>query len=129
MQKVFIVVAVVFASFIAWAIYSANTSANNFVFDYIRGIPNGDKWGHFFLFGLLAFFVNLALKLSVFKVLGLPVFYGSFFVSLFVVAEELTQILIPSRTFDLVDLYADAIGILLFTMLSYIPRYFLIKNN
>ena len=57
-------------------------------------IPYGDKWGHFFLIGLLAFFVNLWLnceKLKVFKWFFLK---GSVIILIIITLEEFSQIFI-----------------------------------
>jgi VanZ family protein len=83
---------------------------------FIRAIydfPNGDKVGHFILFGLLNFFVTFSflppppnrtskrIALSIGLILALAI-----------AAEEFSQRYFSSRTFDLIDLSASYLGIL-----------------
>lgn len=114
------VVTISFLAFILWVIYLANTGSNNLLFDWVRTIPNGDKWGHCLLFGLLTLLLNLAFKLKVMQIGKLALYWGTVLVAVFVVAEELSQAFIPSRTFDWRDLFADAIGIASFTLISWL---------
>ncbi len=86
-------------------------------------IPYGDKWGHFFLIGLLAFFVNLWLnceKLKVFKWFFLK---GSVIILIIITLEEFSQIFIENRSYDVWDLISDYLGILVFGQLAcYLTR-------
>jgi len=50
----------------------------------------------------------------------LNIYYGSVFVAIFVIAEEITQAFIPSRTFDFIDLASDAVGIGIASYLAYV---------
>lgn len=81
-------------------------------------IPYGDKWGHFILMGLLAFFVNLLLTCEKFQLFKLSFLKGSIIVFLFVTLEELSQIFIANRAFDWQDLLFDYLGILVFGQLA-----------
>ncbi len=81
-------------------------------------IPYGDKWGHFILMGLLAFFVNLFFKCEKLKIFKLSFLKGSVIILTIVTLEELSQIFIDSRSFDLLDLTFDYLGILLFGQLA-----------
>ena len=116
--------AVVFFCFILWVIYLANTGQNNMFFQLVASIPYGDKLGHFCLFGLLTLATNIAFKFKSFKVYSKELFLGTAFVFTFVVIEECSQYFIPNRTFDLIDLSADFIGILFFNVVtSYLKKY------
>lgn len=119
MYKLIAGIAAGFFAFIIWIIYLANTGGRNVLFDFVRSVPNGDKVGHFLLFGVLTLVVNLALKLRTLNLHYFRMYIGTILVSLFVVLEELSQVFIPSRTFELEDLTADAIGIMLFTLATY----------
>lgn len=112
MYKLIAAVAAAFTLFILWIIYLANTGGSSIFFSLVRAIPYGDKLGHFFLFGFLTFAVTAATRFKTFTWGRFRIFHGSMLVSIFVLAEELSQALIPSRTFDLVDLVADTLGIL-----------------
>lgn len=111
----FTVFALVFFTFILWIIFLANTGSNNILFDIIRSIPNGDKFGHFFLYGMLTLVINLELKSKTINIGKYNLLLGTVLVCIFVVLEELSQGFIPSRTLDYQDLLADAMGIYIFT--------------
>ena len=113
-----------FFGFILWIIYQANVGETNVFFSLVRQVPFGDKLGHFFLFGLLTFLLNLVLKFKVFR--HKYILLGTLLVLGFVSVEESSQYWIPSRTFDGIDFLADLIGIALFDFISkyYYIHYF-----
>jgi len=74
-------------------------------------LPFGDKLGHFILIGLLALIVNLTWRCAQFKCFQWHLLKGSTLVFVIVFLEELSQIFIASRTFDLGDLMFDCLGI------------------
>lgn len=124
MSKLFKVIAAVSVLFVLWIIFSADLGLKNIFFDLTNAVPYGDKLGHFFLFGILTLTVNIALKYKRTKFWKkLPL--GTLLVSIFVVIEELSQAFFPNRTLDITDLIADALGILVFTYISYL----LFKND
>jgi VanZ family protein len=129
-QKITVILTMTFFAFIVWVIYLANTDANAFFFDFIRSIPYGDKLGHFCLFGTLTLGVIVGSDFRCFQFKSHRIYYGAAIVSLFVFAEELTQLFIPSRTFDLVDLMSDGAGILAASFVAYlINKTFLNKHD
>ena len=82
--------------------------------------PNGDKVGHFVLFGLLSFVVNLSVfearpagdkkRLAVITSLLLALFIG---------IEEYSQRFFPARTADIFDFLASCAGVTFFAWLAY----------
>jgi VanZ family protein len=80
---------------------------------WIAQVPAGDKWGHFLLFGGLAFLANVAMNGRRIRWGSLTMLKGSVVVLIPTVLEEFSQIFFRSRTFDLLDLVADFVGILL----------------
>jgi hypothetical protein len=101
-----------FALFIGSVIYAADMGIGQRYFDIVRSFPLGDKISHFVLMGMMSALANLAAR-------GRPVRFGSvsfgvgtLIVAIVVVAEEISQIWVPGRTFDLFDLVADFLGIL-----------------
>ena len=92
-------------------IYLANTGGTNFVFERVNAIPFGDKFAHCVLFGCLTLLVIIASQFRTFSIAGVDYYCGAVASGLFVIAEECSQAFIPSRTFDVGDLLADAIGI------------------
>ncbi len=130
MYKLMLVFAAAFFSFILWIIYLANTGGHSVFFDLIRGIPYGDKVGHFCLFGLLTFIATVGLKFKTFSLVNFRVYYGAALVLLFVIFEELSQAFIPARTLDSMDLLADFFGIGFASLFAYfINAYRLKKTN
>jgi polysaccharide biosynthesis protein VpsQ len=84
----------------------------------VGSIPYGDKLGHFILMGFLSFFVNLSLNCQKIKVFQLSVLKGSVIVLLIVTFEEFSQIFIDNRSYDLLDLTFDYLGIWVFGQLA-----------
>ncbi|ALO34530.1 trypsin [Colwellia sp. MT41] len=122
--------AVAFFGFILWVIYLANTGQNSVFFQLVARIPYGDKFGHFFLFGLLTLATNIAFRFKSFPLFSRELFLGSILVFIFVVIEEFSQYFIPHRTFDLIDLSADFIGIAFFSVVtSYLNKMTLKSKN
>ncbi len=80
----------------------------------LAALPAYDKIGHFLLFGLLSYLVNLRLGAARLRLGRGRVLAGSLALGVVVVAEELSQIWIAQRNFEIADLLADAAGILVF---------------
>ncbi|PUA29099.1 MAG: hypothetical protein B0W54_00315 [Cellvibrio sp. 79] len=99
------------AGFIGWIIYQADTGEKIRLFLLVESFPLGDKLGHLWLYGALAFLLNLSLKLRKYHFHYLSIYRGSLFVLVFAIAEELSQQFFVTRTLDAGDLIADAIGI------------------
>ena len=112
------IVLIGFTAFLAWLIHVANTGGHNILLDFANDIPNGDKIGHFFLMGILAYLVNLLLECKSFKIGGLSLLKGSIIVGFCVIVEEFTQQFIPTRTFSYLDLLSDFLGILVFSLIA-----------
>jgi VanZ family protein len=71
----------------------------------------GDKVGHCAIMFTLSALANLALGCRSIRLGSQSVLLGTAIVTLGVTAEEFSQMWIPSRTFDLLDLSADLVGI------------------
>lgn len=119
MYKLVLTVTLCFFVFILWVIYMANTGQSSVFFDLIKVAPYGDKAGHFILFGLLTLGANFATRLKTLKLGTINIFIGTLLVTLFVLIEELSQYYSPMRTLDIEDLLADAVGIVVFTSITY----------
>ena len=88
------------------------------LFNGIRRIPGGDKLGHFLLMGLFSFLLNVSLSCRTVRVFAVRVLLGSVIAGAAVTLEELSQIFVRYRTFDLVDLFFDYAGIWTFGRLA-----------
>lgn len=117
-QRFLVLLAIGFFGFIGWVIYLANTGQKSVFFDLVAAIPYGDKLGHFFLFGLLTLFINLAFKFKASVIGGVKIYWAALIVFTFVLLEEFSQYFIATRSFDLVDLLADLSGIVFFCIVS-----------
>jgi polysaccharide biosynthesis protein VpsQ len=77
---------------------------------WVNSIPLGDKCGHVFLIGTLAFLLNRALAGRTVGIARRCVPLAPLLVAAVMTCEETSQIWIPSRTFDLLDLAANYTG-------------------
>ena len=113
-----------FFLFISYIIFLADTADYNFAFHIVGQIPYGDKICHALLYGVMALLLNYGLG---FRRVGIPAhlgglenppYIGSVLVLTFSILEECSQYCIPSRTFDLWDLAADFVGVVLFSLVK-----------
>lgn len=109
---------VVFVVFLICVVIVANLGLGPVAFRFLRTIPGGDKTGHFVLMGLLSLLVNLSMGAKRVPVAGLPLLKGSLIVIVVVTLEELSQLLLRYRSFDLSDLAMDYLGIVAFGVLA-----------
>ena len=107
-------VLVVYVSLLLLLIISADAGWGRRFWYLIQRIPLGDKAGHFILFGALSFLVNWILRAGEFRLGRFCVLKGSVILMALVFLEELSQLGFRSRSFDVYDLLADALGIWLF---------------
>ncbi len=108
------ILTVCYICILAGIIFLADVKSTRYVLSFVGSIPFGDKLGHFFLIGIFAFLLNLSLSCrKVWRVL-----LGSLIVLAIVTLEEFSQIFIRGRSFDLTDLVADFLGILIFGKLA-----------
>jgi len=119
-----------FFLFISYIIFLADTADYNFAFRVIGHVPYGDKIAHALLYGIMALLLNDALNFrrgrllsqhfkplfAIFGVMAITPYIGSTIVLIFATLEECSQYYIPSRTFDLWDLGADFVGVVLFSL-------------
>jgi VanZ family protein len=126
-----------FFIFISYIIFLADTADYNFAFYLVGHVPYGDKIAHAVLYGVMALLLNYALgfrrvrfpthlptihHIKAFSsftykgALGNAPYIGSIIVLVFATLEEFSQYFIPSRTFDLWDLGADFVGVVLFSI-------------
>ena len=115
----FIFLAAAFFVFICYIIICADTGQTVVLAEHVRHLPFGDKAGHFILYGILAFLVNLAMQNKEVRLLGRAVLLGSLIVVVFAIAEEFTQIFLAKRSFVLIDICCDLLGI---GLASYLAR-------
>ena len=112
-------ISVLFLIFIIAVIVLADTGSLPHSIRAIYDFPNGDKLGHFVLFGLLNFFVTRAfLSSPPYKPRGWVALSVGLTLDLFIAFEEFSQKFFSTRTFDLVDLLASYAGVVTFGFLA-----------
>lgn len=99
--------------FILLVIVAADMGQLNFLIRWIHNIPYGDKLGHFLLVGFLALAINLSWKSACFRWSWGSILKGSLIVFILITLEEISQLFILYRHFDLGDLVSNYLGILL----------------
>jgi hypothetical protein len=104
--------------FLSALVVLADSGHGHRLFAYAQRIPAGDKLGHFVLFGVLAFLANIVSQGRTFRLGSLKVSKASALVMAIVTLEECSQLMFRARTFDLLDLASDALGIWLFGRLA-----------
>ena len=104
--------------FISAVIFCADRHWLTPVYRFITAYPGSDKAGHFVLIGGMAFLLNLSLDLRSVRLLGWGWLLGGVVVGVACTLEEVSQIWIPGRTFDLLDLAGDYAGIVFFGWLA-----------
>lgn len=107
------ILTLIYVFILAGIIFLADTNGTNF-FNFVRKVPFGDKLGHFLLMGGFSFLLNLALDVKTIKLVSFDYLLGSLIVFGLVTVEEISQIFIAGRTFDLTDLIFDCAGIIIF---------------
>lgn len=107
-----ILVSVYFA-FIVAAIYAANTQQMFApISSWLHRTPGADKLCYFLLVGALAVAVNWLLNCRTIDLPRGSIQLGTLICLAFATLEESSQIWIPSRNFDLLDLTMNTLGIL-----------------
>ncbi|MEQ8469817.1 MAG: VanZ family protein [Marinoscillum sp.] len=113
-----------FFIFLCLIIYMADVDQKNWLMRLPKIIPFGDKVGHFTLYGLMAYLLNFTLSQRNITIRNYGIPLGSLVVLGFAIAEEFTQLAFESRTFDLVDLLFDVLGIYTFSKIQqYILKF------
>lgn len=108
-----VVASVAYAGLIGVIVVVADVGGTGAMFGALHAVPHGDKLGHFVLIGVLALLVDLGWRRDL-RVGPVRVAWAAVVIAALALAEELTQIGLPTRTFDLGDLSADWLGIAAF---------------
>ncbi|WP_348731618.1 VanZ family protein [Rheinheimera texasensis] len=103
---------------LAWVILEADLGKPNYFIQLGASMPYGDKIGHLLLFGVLALLLNFATKARQVAVGPLRLYLGVVLTLGFALLEEGSQLLFPSRSFELLDILADLLGVTLATLLT-----------
>lgn len=91
--------------------YWANTSSMPGWLKAIYDFPNGDRLGHFVIYGLLAYVFSAALGNRRLRLGRFSVAWGVLAAVALATGEEISQLFVASRTADWLDLLAGYAGI------------------
>ena len=100
-----------FCLFLGLVIYTEDVGPGSRYWGWVSNVPMGDKFCHCAFMFTFSALTNLALKCRAIRLGGQTVLLGTVIVTIIVVAEEFSQLWIPGRDFDLLDLAADLVGI------------------
>jgi polysaccharide biosynthesis protein VpsQ len=100
-----------FCMFLGLVIYTEDVGAGSRYWGWVNNVPMGDKFCHYTFMFTFSVLTNLALRCRAIRLGGQTLLLGTAIVTFVVVAEEFSQIWIPGRDFDLLDLAADLVGI------------------
>ncbi len=106
--------AITFSIFIILLITLANIGIGWSFFNWVLQFPAADKIWHFFSIGLLTLLVNLAFQNKQLPLLNRTILLGSMILVVVTSMEELSQIFISNRNFEILDLVCNYAGILIF---------------
>ena len=109
--------ALAFFIFLLAVAYWADSGTMPAALKYVSAFPNGDRLGHFVLYGILAYRVSAAFPSRWVRIRGWRLPLGAILAASLATLEEISQIFIPARTPDLVDLAAGYLGILVSTLI------------
>ena len=107
-----------FISGLSWFLYLANAGVDHIVFALMRQIPYGDKICHIGVYGMLALLLNLSLRCRKIDFGLTDIYLGSFLAIFLVGLEEISQLFMPTRTYDWWDFIASCIGIFISASLT-----------
>jgi hypothetical protein len=102
-----------FSMFVLTLVLLADAGRCQLLFLLAGQLPAGDKLCHVVLFGTLALLANLVAKGARIPWGNFSLLKGNLFVLIPTVFEEFSQLCFPSRSFELLDLAADGLGIIL----------------
>jgi VanZ family protein len=109
--------ALLYIAFLLAIAYWADTGSMPEVIKVLFRFPNGDRVGHFVLYGLLAFLLHWAFPRHRPRIRKWWIPLGSLVALAGAVLEEISQLFFVSRTADLMDLGCGLLGILFATLL------------
>lgn len=84
----------------------------------VKQFPYYDTFLHFLLLGIAAYLSHLALAKRKIRLFNFYLPLAPIYVFFVCIIDEIIQLFVPYRSFDLTDLAADLGGIILFTLLA-----------
>ena len=100
-----------FCVFLGLVIYTEDVGDGARYCGWVSNVPMGDKVCHCAFMFTFSVLTNLALRCREIRLGGQTLLLGTVIVTIVIAAEEFSQLWIPGRDFDLLDLAADLVGI------------------
>ncbi len=107
-----------YCAFVLLVVLLADLGLMSWFWEYPRQYPGIDKALHFILVGGLSWVLIFAFNAKRLNLLGSSLYAGTILTLALVTLEECSQLLIATRRFELLDLLADYLGILVAEMLA-----------
>ncbi len=107
-----------YCAFVLLVVLLADLGLMSWFWEYPRQYPGIDKVLHFILVGGLSWVLIFAFNAKRLNLLGSSLYAGTILTLALVTLEECSQLLIATRRFELLDLLADYLGILVAEMLA-----------
>lgn len=107
-----------YLAFIALIILLKDMDRGQSVFNLFNGLKHADKVAHFLLFGLLTYLLSFALRHKRIKLMTIRISLAPVIMLIATFVEECSQIGLESRTFSLLDMLANLVGVLYFGYLA-----------
>ena len=109
---------IVYCTFILLVVVLADLGLMSWFREYASQYPGIDKAIHFILVGGLSWVLIFAFNAKRMNLLGSSLYVGTILTFALVTLEECSQLLIATRRFELLDLLADYLGILVAEILT-----------
>ncbi len=103
---------------LAWVILQADLGKPNYFIQLGASVPYGDKIGHLVLFGGLALLLIFATRARQLVLGPVRLYLGVVLTLGFALLEEGSQLLFPARSFELLDILADILGVTLAALVT-----------
>ena len=102
--------------FIIWIVLCANFDWPNPILQSVKKIMFYDKIGHILLLGLLTFMVNWMFNWKTLPILKKKWLGASVIIFIIATIDEFSQLFINTRSFDLIDLMFNYLGIVIISI-------------
>ncbi|MFK7948818.1 MAG: VanZ family protein [Saprospiraceae bacterium] len=123
------IIAYLFIGMILLIFTGATTKSLGFIGQFVQSIPYGDKYIHFILIGTLAYVVNFLMGFRRFTLWNRKWLSGTTLIFIIMTIEEFSQMFISTRSFDLLDLSANYLGIFTATLIIILTNQKDIRTN
>lgn len=123
------IIAYLFIALIILIFIGATTKSLGVIGQFVQSVPYGDKYIHFILIGTLAYVVNFLMGFRRFTLWNRKWLSGTTLIFTIMTIEEFSQMFVSTRSFDLLDLLANYLGIFTATLVIILTNQQDIRAN